>query len=75
MIFPNPSNGIVNIRAIQQSGDAQITIYDVNGRAVVSQEATMQNTVSINAQSLITGIYIITIEGDNYTHTAKLIIE
>ncbi|WP_271855213.1 T9SS-dependent M36 family metallopeptidase [Patiriisocius marinus] len=75
VIFPNPSNGIVNIRAIQQSGDAQITIYDVNGRVVISQEATLQNTVSINAQSLITGIYIITIEGDNYTHTAKLIIE
>ncbi len=75
IIYPNPSNGIVNIRAIQQAGDAQITIYDINGRAVITSDVSMQNTVSINAQGLFAGVYLITIEGDNYTHTAKLIIE
>lgn len=75
IIFPNPSNGIVNIRAIQQAGEATIKIYDVNGRVVVSKEVSMQDTVSVNAQGLVTGVYIITIEGENYTHTAKLIMK
>ncbi len=75
IIFPNPSSGMVNIRAIQEAGDAQVTIYDINGRAVITSDVAMQNTVSINAQGLYAGVYLITIEGDNYTHTAKLIME
>lgn len=75
VIFPNPSTGIVNIRAIQEAGEALVTIYDVKGRVVISQNVSMQDTVNINAQALGSGVYIITIKGDNYTHTSKLIME
>lgn len=73
-IYPNPSNGNINISSIFDAGDAAISIVDLNGRTVFTQNVELHNSVNINAESLKTGIYIIQINGDNYTHTAKLII-
>ena len=74
-IYPNPSNGNINISSIVALGDANVSIYDVNGRQVFSQGISIQDTVNINAGSLTTGVYVLTISGDNFTHTAKIIIE
>ncbi len=74
IIYPNPSNGNINIKSLIDLGDAAITIYDINGRAVYNQEVSLQNTVSVNAENLNTGIYIIQIKGADYSHSAKLII-
>ncbi|MGJ8665053.1 MAG: T9SS-dependent M36 family metallopeptidase [Patiriisocius sp.] len=75
IIFPNPSNGQVNIRAVQNGGVAVATVYDINGRKMLVQDIDLSNTATLNATSLTIGVYILTINGDNYTHTAKLIIE
>ena len=74
IIYPNPSNGNINVRSLIDFGDATISIYDVNGREVYNNQVSLQNTVNVNAENLNTGIYIIQIKGADYTHTAKLII-
>ncbi len=74
IIYPNPSNGNINIRSLIDFGDAAISIFDINGREVYSKQVSLQDTVNVNAENLTTGIYIIQIKGANYTHTAKLII-
>ncbi len=74
IIYPNPSNGNINIRALIDLGDATISIYDINGREVFNQEVTLQDNVNVNATNLNTGMYIMKIEGVDYNHTAKLII-
>tara|TARA_R110000787_G_scaffold43892_2_gene107514 strand:- start:97929 stop:100523 length:2595 start_codon:yes stop_codon:yes gene_type:complete len=74
IIYPNPSNGNINIKPLLDFGDAKISIYDMNGREVYTNEVSLQNTVSINAENLTTGLYIIQIKGVDYSHTAKLII-
>ncbi len=74
IIYPNPSNGNINIRALIDLGDATISIYDINGRKVFNQEVTLQDDVNVNAENLNTGMYIMKIEGVDYNHTAKLII-
>ena len=53
---------------------AIITIFDINGRRVFSQDVSLHDTVNINAENLRTGLYLIQIDGVDYTHTAKLII-
>ncbi|GEQ85146.1 peptidase M36 [Patiriisocius marinistellae] len=75
IIFPNPSNGQVNIRAVQNGGAAVATIYDINGRKMITQDIDLTSTATLNASSLSTGVYILTINGSDYTHTTKLIIE
>ena len=74
IIYPNPSNGNINIKPLLDFGDAKVSIYDINGRKVYNTDINLQNTVSINAQSLSSGMYIMQIDGADYSHTAKLII-
>ena len=74
IIYPNPSNGNIKIKPLLDFGDANVSIYDINGRKVLNTNVNLQNTVSINAQNLSSGMYIMQIEGVDYSHTAKLII-
>jgi extracellular elastinolytic metalloproteinase len=74
IIYPNPSNGNINIKPLLDFGDANVSIYDINGRKVYNTNVNLQNTVSINAQNLSSGMYIMQIDGVDYSHTAKLII-
>lgn len=74
MIYPNPSDGDINIVTRQDMGQSKISIFDINGRIVFSQEVNMTGTVNLQTGNLKTGVYIIQIEGENYTHNSKLII-
>ena len=74
IIYPNPSNGNINIKSLIDFGDAKVSIYDINGREVYNTDVNLQDTVSINAKNLSAGMYIMQIEGADYSHTAKLII-
>ena len=75
VIYPNPSNGQINIKAFKDLGeDVQITIYDINGRIVHSQNVALHDRAQVNADSLRSGIYIIEIDAEKYTHTSKLVI-
>ncbi len=74
-IYPNPSNGNINITSRMDKGASTVSIFDINGRKVFSQEVSMTGTVNIQAEGLNTGIYIMEIKGDDYTHNAKLIIK
>jgi hypothetical protein len=75
IIYPNPSNGNINIRSTVEVGNATISIMDINGRVVYSQEAEMNNTVNISAENLTSGIYMIQIKSADYNQTSKLIIQ
>lgn len=74
MIYPNPSDGDINIASRQDMGNSTVSIYDINGRIVFTEDIAMSGTVNIQAGNLKTGVYIIQIQGENYTHNARLII-
>ncbi|MEZ4816618.1 MAG: T9SS-dependent M36 family metallopeptidase [Flavobacteriaceae bacterium] len=73
-IYPNPSKGVINIASKVNLGDTNVAIVDINGRVVYNQTVTIGNLVTIDASKLTTGIYIVKIDGGNYTHNSKLII-
>ena len=75
IIYPNPSNGNVNIQPLLDFGIGTIVIYDMNGREVYNKNTSLQNTVSLSVENLTTGLYIIQINGADYNHTAKLVIK
>jgi len=74
IIYPNPSNGEINIKSRFDVGNTTITIFDINGRKVFSQNVEIHNTTSLNASSINSGIYLIKIESEDYSQTSKLII-
>lgn len=74
IIYPNPSQGELNIQSRLDVGQASISIYDMNGRVVFNAEVEMQQARNIDVSSLNTGIYLIKVDGGGYSQTSKLII-
>lgn len=75
MIFPNPTEGVVNIVPRYDMGASTISIFDINGRKVFSQDEHLNSVTTIHFGELNSGIYILQITGENYSYNTKLIIK
>ncbi|WP_134340543.1 T9SS-dependent M36 family metallopeptidase [Flavobacterium psychrophilum] len=74
-IYPNPSNGLVNIKINQFTGKVNLQVIDLNGRVVYSLKNTDFNVEkTINLNNLQSGMYIIKIDGDELNYTNKIIL-
>lgn len=74
-IFPNPSNGQVNLNTNSQ-GVYQIDIYNITGQHVFSRVA-LNPIETLNLSFLNSGVYMVTLKTENQKvlKTEKLIIE
>jgi len=68
-LYPNPASEKV---FIQSKSEANITIYDVSGRVVVSQKSITSN--GINVSNLSRGIYVATIVSEGKKTSIRLVI-
>ena len=73
-IYPNPNYGAININSKVDVGTAKVSIMDLNGRTVWAQSLELGNQTQVDASMLSSGIYLVRIQGNNYTHTSKLIM-
>jgi extracellular elastinolytic metalloproteinase len=73
-VYPNPSNGLVNIRINQLVGKVNFQIVDLNGRVVYNQTDDHFNIErTVNLSSFQSGVYILKVVGDNLNYSQKLI--
>ncbi|MCF6279470.1 MAG: T9SS-dependent M36 family metallopeptidase [Flavobacteriaceae bacterium] len=75
MIYPNPSNGEININGIGINEEVTIRIFDVNGREVFAKRTILNGSINIDATNLNSGFYILKIKGDEFIHNKKIIIK
>gem|GEM_PF-2389442 len=68
-VYPNPSNGIVNV---QVSETSVITIVDLAGRVVATYNANANETLSFTQA---TGVYVVKVESNGQVSNHKLIIQ
>ena len=77
-ISPNPTNGIVNINLISNTGYSDkatlITVYDIKGIKITSTK-TINNTASINMNKYSKGVYIISINNGKEIYNERIILE
>ncbi len=77
-IYPNPSNGIFDIRLTAVSLDTNIFLFDTTGKLIerkfISKEESSDNIVTIGNFNLSSGLYILKIITKNETVSKKLII-
>jgi len=66
-VFPNPSNGIVNVKSRDKLVD--ITIYDFNGRLIWQQEKLDNETILPELKS---GIYFLVVNRNGIRYSQKL---
>jgi hypothetical protein len=74
IVYPNPSNGELNIKSRVDVGEATVSIFDMNGRKVFNKTIELHQNATINASGLTSGIYVMQIEGADRSQTTKLII-
>jgi hypothetical protein len=74
-IYPNPSNGKVNINISQFVGKISIQVIDINGRIIYdvkNDDFNIEKT--INLDSFQPGIYIVKIDGESLSYSQKIIL-
>ncbi len=75
-VYPNPSNGIVNLNIANFTGKLNISIIDLNGKIVHSENDLEFNTEkAIDLNNLQSGVYILNATGESLNFTEKIIIK
>lgn len=74
-IYPNPSNGFINIKVVNDIENAQVSIFDLHGRRVYADRIDIFGIEEVNATKLASGIYVLQISNGSQTYTQKIIIE
>ena len=73
-IYPNPTNGFINIRINNYVGKVNFQVIDINGRIVSeykNQDFNVEKALDLN--NLQSGVYVIKIIGDDLNFTEKII--
>jgi hypothetical protein len=73
LIVPNPAKNFVNIE-LKQTTNAQILIYDLNGKLVLKQTLN-QTTTKFDTTNWKKGVYIVSVNQNSNTKTKRLIIQ
>ena len=66
-LYPNPTNGILNI---ENNGEMTISVMNILGQKVL--ETTASDNVTLNLSGLESGVYMVRIETENGTMTEKV---
>ena len=73
-IYPNPSNGLFNLRINQYDSNINVQVVDINGRIILENKNVRFNTEgAIDLRDFQSGIYVVKITGDNLNYTQKII--
>ncbi len=72
-IYPNPSNGIINLMISDNSKIININIYNTLGGNVFNLKP--ENSKLIDLSNLKSGIYFLKVITENYAETKKIIIK
>jgi len=75
VLFPNPSNGNITIKTSIDFGQSKVTVFDLSGKLVFSEQRTILEINELNLSNLNTGLYILNVEGKNNSYNKKILIE
>jgi hypothetical protein len=71
-IFPNPSNGIINITSFS---DANVQVLDITGKEVLFQTSVIANkTQVINISEFANGVYVVKVSNNDFVTVKKVVL-
>lgn len=75
-IYPNPATGdFVTLDLGLKSSDAQVSVYNVLGQLVSTQETKGLSKLTINTSQLAAGTYIVNVVLDGQKYVEKLLVK
>jgi phosphatidylserine/phosphatidylglycerophosphate/cardiolipin synthase-like enzyme len=73
LVYPNPAADFIHISASVQTPDAQINLFDINGRLLKQMRLNQNNTnTTLDLQDLTNGIYLLQLTSGKLTQTVKV---
>ncbi|WGF92432.1 T9SS type A sorting domain-containing protein [Aequorivita marisscotiae] len=72
-IYPNPSSSVINLEIPHNIQSGQITVYDVLGKQIYSDEFISNPRISINIANWSQGNYFLKVVSGEYTITERFI--
>ncbi|WP_412464841.1 S8 family serine peptidase [Flavobacterium mekongense] len=73
-VYPNPTSGVINIVIPALNEKTNLTVYDLQGRMVYSQETNqVENTIGLTG--IQDGVYLIQIENASGSITKKIVLK
>ncbi|MFK5856062.1 MAG: T9SS type A sorting domain-containing protein, partial [Bacteroidota bacterium] len=73
-VYPNPTSDLINIHISNEiSGNANLVITDMSGKMVLNS-TIVNSEVTLNSSDFNSGLYFVTVIGDNFRETKKLVI-
>lgn len=76
-IYPNPANDLLRIDLFRQlESPVDVTVYDLTGRKIksVNIPASGKETLSIDVQDIISGVYLLTVNNNRINCTKRIVI-
>ena len=76
IVYPNPGNGIFNVKSIYRNNISSIEVYNMMGSLVQSNVfsfSTIESTIDLTSQPK--GIYLVKVVGDKTETTLRVVIE
>ncbi|NOZ35789.1 MAG: T9SS type A sorting domain-containing protein [Chlorobi bacterium] len=67
-VFPNPSNGVININV---KNNYNLEVFDITGRVINTRTLTGNTSIELNTA----GVYFLRFSNENGSHTQKLIVK
>jgi len=75
-VYPNPNNGDFRVDiSTPQTVQLMANIYDVNGRLIKSRRFSGSNTYSYTENISGSGVYLLKVEGANFTESYRIVIK
>ncbi|MEM8586254.1 MAG: DUF4832 domain-containing protein [Bacteroidota bacterium] len=71
VVFPNPSNGQINLAYPDEWNDARLEVYDAFGRQVLEQ--TLSPSLDLSSQP--TGVYYLSIRSARQDYSIRIVLE
>ncbi|UKN01137.1 T9SS type A sorting domain-containing protein [Paracrocinitomix mangrovi] len=68
VIYPNPANGIFNIKLANNESNAVVRVLDVTGRIIIEKQTNGQQIVTLDISNKANGTYFVQLtDGENTT--------
>ncbi len=72
-LYPNPATNVVNITNNENMAVQQVTVYDIAGKLITTQNFNEQAEIQLNVKSLVSGTYMLHLQTNEGTAVKKLV--
>ena len=73
MVYPNPTNSILNIQSKNNQTISEVNVYDLLGKKLINRKVTVSNT-ELDLTNYTPGLYLLeVISADNQRSIHKIV--